>query len=525
MSHSDTHPQSSSCKDSQLFPTSPPLPPLPTEGELSPYKTYYSQLSPRTHKPYNLLYSPDHDKLQESIIGSWRSSEPSQERKRNMEDLRVLLTNAINETFHPELIDALNGENKRRFEVEIVGSSSWGGEIDNSTDVDLCIVDSALPRGYEPSMWLQSPSSTKIESNTQARRGRYESSQNLPKCYSLKALSDCIEKVGMTHTKRHPLPLPLVKFVDPERKLGCDLQCNDLAGLYNCSLILAYCQTSPYVLRPLIYTIKKWYKYISGKDPKLSNRQNKFKLSSYCLSLICIGYLQHIGQLPNLQEDVIARRYDTIEEMMKDDELIWGEWGRTQGRAFHTSFSNKPKESWKVRDTKMVVAEVIRGFFQYFAQDTIDTKSESTYAESSDHFNPITHIISPLNGGIIPRTLIYNDKIYANLEKDQMTYLKGKGYDPFQISLIMQHYRMAKSLQMEMRMGKGDGGIQSYEWCERKLVVQDPFRWMKNQASGMREEVCDGFFDCIKRTHRKLEELGKKATIEDILTIDMDAIK
>ncbi|WWD05942.1 hypothetical protein V865_004027 [Kwoniella europaea PYCC6329] len=525
MSQSDTHPQSSSCKSPQLGPTSPPHTPLPTEGEASPYKTYYSQSSPRTHIPDDLLYSPDHDKLQESIMISWRSSEPSQERKRYMEDLRVLLTNAINETFHPELIEVFDGEKKRRFEVEIVGSSSWGGEIDNSTDVDLCIVDRALPRGYEPSMWLQSPSSTQIGSNTQARRGRYEPSQNLPDCYSLKALSDCIEKVGMTHTKRHPLPLPLVKFVDPERKLGCDLQCNDLAGLYNCSLILAYCQISPYVLRPLIYTIKRWYKSISGKDPKLSNRLNKFKLSSYCLSLICIGYLQHIGQLPNLQEDIMARGYQTIEEMMEDEELIWGEWGRTQGRAFHTTFANKPKEYWKARDTKMIVAEVVRGFFQYFAQDTIDTKSESTYAEDSDHFNPITHIISSLNGGILPRILLYKDQTYPNLEKDQMTYLNRKGYDPSQISLIMQHYRMAKSLQIEMKMNKGDGGIQSYEWSERKLVVQDPFSWVKNQASGMSEEVCDGFFDCISRTHQKLKELGTKATIEDILTIDMDGME
>nr|XP_019048611.1 hypothetical protein I302_02383 [Kwoniella bestiolae CBS 10118]OCF27541.1 hypothetical protein I302_02383 [Kwoniella bestiolae CBS 10118] len=494
------------------------FPPPPFPGEVSPYKTYYSNPQPRLNIPHPLLHPAENDNLQKSIMTSWQESEPSDERKRDMEDLRVLLTDTINETFFPTLME----DGKRRFEVEIVGSSSWGGEVDSLTDVALVIVDRALPRGYDPSQWLLPSSSTTFGSNTQARRSRYRSStsqeQSLPECYSLKALSDCIESVGMTHTKRHPLPLPLLKFVDPVRKLGCDLQCNDLSGLYNCSYILSYTTLSPYILRPLIYTIKRWYKLISGKDPKLSNRQNKYKLSSYSLSIMCVAYLQHISQLPNLQEDVVAKKYERMEDWSRDGELTWGEWGRTQGRAAHTAFSKHAKVGWTPRWPEMIAADAVRGFFTHFSQpSTQDTAARSSCIAidkasdvtgetqvdqptsksmtDQDHFSPLTQIISPLNGGIIPRSAPYKDPTYQDIEHTQITYLTMTGYDPSQISVIMQQFRIAKSLEIERLMGKGDEGVQAYGWEGRKLVIQDPFKWGKSQVGDMTEEICDDFFE------------------------------
>lgn len=86
----------------------------------------------------------------------------------------------------------------------------------------------------EPKLWIQPPGSFSTkQSKTQARHSRYFhiEENSLPGCYSLKSLSDCLQSIGMKHIVRSPQALPLLKFVDPERQLGCDLQCNDLSGL------------------------------------------------------------------------------------------------------------------------------------------------------------------------------------------------------------------------------------------------------------------------------------------------------
>lgn len=107
---------------------------------LSPYKQYQSQRSPRTDIPSHLIIPASEDSLQASILKQWQLCEPTQQRKKDMEELRILLTDKINTTFYPELVN----DGRRRFKVEICGSTSWGGEIDTSTDVDFVIVVSSI---------------------------------------------------------------------------------------------------------------------------------------------------------------------------------------------------------------------------------------------------------------------------------------------------------------------------------------------------------------------------------------------
>ncbi|WWC58010.1 uncharacterized protein I303_100545 [Kwoniella dejecticola CBS 10117] len=442
----------------------------PTKNYLSAYKAHYSYPSPRTTVPLKLMDPACGDQLQTTIMELWRSSEPTRERKDAMEELRLLLTNAVNAAFSSESLDIENG--KMRFEVDIVGSTSWGGEIGTSTDVDLVIIDRNFPRGYEPSVWLQPPDSTKPLSFKQLSEIRYHASTNplLPGCYSLKALSDCMEGVGMTHTVRSPHRLPLLKFVDPVRKLGCDLQCNDLSGMYNCSLILAYTRIAPYVLLPMICTLKTWYKVKSGKDPKMGNKDNRFKLSSYAICLMSIAYLQNIGHLPNLQKDIRARVYNDKTKRLEDEELVWVEWGRNRGLPAHTSFSKVPDPNWRPTDPDLTVCRAVIGFLRYFS-GRIETNGNPEIVNTleKDHFDPCLQVISPLNGGIMPR---------------EGTWAKR---------------------------------IQPTSWIPEKLVIQDSFKWAKNQAASMTELVCDQFFQCIRDTSRILEELGNEARVEDIL--------
>ncbi|WWC85710.1 uncharacterized protein L201_000576 [Kwoniella dendrophila CBS 6074] len=448
-----------------------------------------------------------------------------------MESLRILLTTSINEKVYPYPME----DGRNRFEVEIVGSSSWGGEIGSSTDIDLVIVDRMLPKGYEPSLWLQPPGTIPNISVTKARLSRYlnksdcHSSTNdidLPGCYYLKELSDLIDNLGMTHIIRSPQALPLLKFVDPKRKLGCDLQCNNLSGLYNCSLILHYCQISPFVLRPLICFVKNWYKVKSGKDPKTSNRINPFKLSSYCLSLICISYLQHIGHLPNLQKNINVKEYSTEEDWLNDDELVWSEWGKLQGTSSHTFFTKSVPHDWKASDPTLTVDQAVRGFFRFFSQNPPQTYFSSIDpSENVDQFVPLYQIISPLDGGITSRSAPYksptlvkmNESIIGDKDQQIRYYLVYKGYSTDQIKLIMNEWKIQKAKKLRMEMGKGNLGLQPPEWEKNRLVVQDPFIWTKNQAASMDDQAFDTFFECVTQTDKNLASLGSEATVEHLL--------
>lgn len=61
-------------------------------------------------------------------------------------------------------------------------------------------------------------------------------------------------------------------------------------------------------------------------------------MSSYCLTLMAIAYLQHIGHLPNLQADInvpeVCRPEDTSEH-----DVVWVSWGKEQGVKAHVGFS------------------------------------------------------------------------------------------------------------------------------------------------------------------------------------------
>nr|XP_018266573.1 uncharacterized protein I303_00548 [Kwoniella dejecticola CBS 10117]OBR88731.1 hypothetical protein I303_00548 [Kwoniella dejecticola CBS 10117] len=458
--------------------------------------------SPRLSIPPEVLASSG-DKLQISIMRMWQSSEPTDRRKVAMEDLRILLSKTINEKFDPALTVNGNEGEGNRFTVDIAGSTSWGGEIGPSTDVDFVILDRNFPRGYEPSVWLQ-PIGSSIElSIDKIREIRYHPSKNplLPDCYSLKPLSTCIEGLGMTETERKPyLPIPLLKFFDPIRNLECDLQCNDLTGVYNNSYILAYTKLSPYVLRPMLNTIKNWYRIQSGKanNPKRSI----FGLSSYPMCLMCIAYLQHIGHLPNLQQDVRAKVYATEEEWLGDEELVWVEWGSNRGLDAHTTFNKSLPSGWQSSNASLTAAQAVRGFFKYFSPDPAPNRKTPNPKDDKVHFNTSKQIISPLSGGIIPRATRYKDH---QQEDDLQSYLRKRNFTQVQIEEIMEEHKKIKFGSGST--GKGDQGIQPDKWVDEML----------NHASGIPYYTCNKFFDRISETHKILETLGEEATVQDIL--------
>jgi hypothetical protein len=216
---------------------------------------------------------------------------------------------------------------------------------------------------------------------------------------------------------------------------------------YNSSLILRYCEISPYILRPFIHALKLWLKAHGINDP--SGKSGPASMSSYCLVLLAIAYLQIRGQLPNLQADINVP-IPSYPADVEDPDLIWVGWGKQQGTPCHVAFAEKPPAGWRPADPNFTVADALRGFFEYFDND--NSTMGMTMNPGVAKFDRQNEIISILNGGILKRAHPIG------------SYVSGT---------------KAERIAAEPFMGKGDQGIQPINWKERKLVVHDPFIWQK----------------------------------------------
>ncbi|KAJ7100601.1 hypothetical protein B0H15DRAFT_816648 [Mycena belliarum] len=161
------------------------------------------------------------------------------------------------------------------YSVEIFGSIRYGISS-ASSDLDLVILDPTRKNGFAPS-------------------GR-----KLGEIYHIRPLSRVLRKAGFKILEVVPdAAVPIVKFQDPRTGQSCDINVNDRLGLYNSDLIKRYCELNP-VLVDMIMFIKAWAK------PRGLNNSGSRKMpttfSSYALVMMTIGFLQHRGLLPNLQE-------------------------------------------------------------------------------------------------------------------------------------------------------------------------------------------------------------------------------
>lgn len=102
----------------------------------SAYAAVLAQPSPRSSVPAAL--SPLHpDLLQRTVVQAWCSTEPSPDKKASVRLLLEKLTLKINQKLGggPSMV-----KGERRFEVDVFGSVSWGGETGQSGDLDLIIL-------------------------------------------------------------------------------------------------------------------------------------------------------------------------------------------------------------------------------------------------------------------------------------------------------------------------------------------------------------------------------------------------
>lgn len=189
-------------------------------------------------------------------------------------------------------------------------------------------------------------------------------------------------------------------------------------------------------------------------------------MSSYCLTLMVIGYLQHRGCLPNLQVHVRVDIPDLPGDTSNPD-VVWVGWGKEQGIKAHVGFKKSPPPGWEPGHPDLTVAGAIRGFFAYFSRTSFSPEERFDYSTSA---------ISILNGGVLRRDLEPGSE--ARIEAAKRSEMVSQGFSLDVINQTMVEARQAR-YEEETYMGKGDRGIQPRNWGERKIVVHDPFLWTK----------------------------------------------
>ncbi|WVQ73196.1 hypothetical protein IAR50_002761 [Cryptococcus sp. DSM 104548] len=474
--------------------------PLPAHmQEISAFRRLLSAPSDRLTCPDSVTHPEVPDALQTSMIESWKAAEPSQDSKLKLLRLLKDLTHIINAKY-----GGYDGKEGQRFYVDVFGSVSWGGDTGHSGDVDLIILDRHLVHGYVPRYWRRQPGQPDLAPKDAQHKRAYISKHipGVPDCYDTISMADTLREAGFENVKSVPTAsTPINKF--EYDGLECDLNANDLGGWYNSSLLLHCCSFSPYVLRPMIHTLKLWSSSHNLNDP--SGSRGPATMSSYCLTLMAIAYLQPIGHLPNLQENVHVPEVNRPEDTSEDD-VVWVSWGKDQGIKARVGFDLEP-EDWIQQEKDLTAADAIRGFFEFFSlSGTAPLRGEKIDRDSE--------IVSILMGGIVPRAKAYGQEMREASERQQL--LENMGVPAHKIRSSNDDMRLAR-LAEEPKMGKGDRGIQPRNWGQNRLVVQDPFLWLKNCAGQMSKGGLDRWWTTVDNTHRVSKLRGKSFAVSDLI--------
>ena len=227
----------------------------------SAYRLLLSYPSPRRDLPLTVTNSFSTDPLQQSVIDAWVKTEPSLQSKMRTTRFLQKLTDIVNNE-----LSAIGGSSsssgKPRFEVDVFGSVSWGGETGSSGDLDLvvlvrrprsssadCVPGSRYASGMSvidssdmmrlkltapdtPDVW-RSPPGTETELVPSRRRGPVEHIRSLPQVYRLWDLAGALTRNGLRNAVAITgATTPIVKFksIDGDGILECDLNVNDLGG-------------------------------------------------------------------------------------------------------------------------------------------------------------------------------------------------------------------------------------------------------------------------------------------------------
>lgn len=158
----------------------------------------------------------------------------------------------------------------------------------------------------------------------------------------------------------------------------------------------------------MVHALKLWASSHKLNDP--SGARAPATMSSYCLTLMAIAYLQHIGHLPHLQADTNVPEVCRPEEGTSEHDAVWISWGKGQGVKAHVGFSLSPPDDWKPSIPNLTAADAIRGFFEVFSLN-------GSAPLRGEKFDRVIQIVSILQGGIVPRAKEYGQEVRESQQR------------------------------------------------------------------------------------------------------------
>ena len=220
--------------------------------------------------------------------------------------------------------------------------STWSGFGTDFSDIDLCIMVPACS-----------------ESNTEglAYRNRI-----------MQFLSNYVKEIVMENMDVEVIVpilarIPILKFLDPNTGLICDVSFNSTNAVRNTHLLKLYAHLDDRVV-PLVVAVKAWAKEFGINDAKEGT------LSSYALTIMCLYYLW-CGCYPPVVHSVPLFFFDNCVPI---SELVL----------------TKPWKTLKMkRGKKPLVGELLRGFFKFYAEFSWEEETICLYPHSLDSVNAV----------------------------------------------------------------------------------------------------------------------------------------
>jgi len=178
----------------------------------------------------------------------------------------------------------------------------------------------------------------------------------LPDAKGDEVLTVLAERLKKDRSFKDVLPLtqtrvPIVKLVDAKTNIACDICFNNLLALHNTRLLRTYTMVDPRV-HQLAIVVKYWAKRRYINEPYHGT------LSSYCLVLMVIAYLQSRGVAPCLQH-IYARGDEESNAVLVDGYNAY----------FFSDLEHLEDYGFIRGGNQEDVHTLLYGFFKYYSYD------------------------------------------------------------------------------------------------------------------------------------------------------------
>ncbi|CAG7847540.1 SubName: Full=Uncharacterized protein {ECO:0000313/EMBL:CCA68971.1} [Serendipita indica DSM 11827] len=387
-----------------------------------------------------------------------------------------------------------------RFQPVLFGSSRYGVS-DSGSDLDIVILDKRLEKGFEP----------------------HVKKKDLHDIYNLRQLSYRMKStfdkmVVIDGAKSQSVRNAWFKARDIRSNMAVDININDRLGLYNTELLSHYCALWP-SLSNLIYVVKKWAKSRGLNDPAGLPRAGGPSFSSYCLTLMVIGFLQTHGVLPNLQDAKYLIRHSP--ELRGHADVFWIRRSETSRMKTNVDWFPLPLHEWRPLNSPPL-GRVFYAWMMYFAYDhkfsdfairiaeggivpRITKKKKESTKKSKKQATPTADEASEDGETQDPHHSEEADNEMVEAVTDDLTALELEQATA-QAEHMQEEDQDLEEVLEEHRFEQKTRLDEPDKWKFDQFVVGDPFILEKNCAGNISKRKLEEFIIECQNTVRMMDE-------------------